>query len=348
MSIPIGVQADMLYFPYNSELVEDASGEVRQDRLYDSQDWADYFRQFIGNGVYPNPASGLRVESVNNSMVLTLRMGSAFLQGRFYLQKRDFEFAVEPAHLTMGRRDIVVCRHDIIARTSQIFYIPGTPAALPLVPSIERTDDIFDLQLCTITVNPNATAITQANILDTRPNPAVCGFVSGLVHQVDTTNLFNQYTTYLNEQIALWNARKAAQISQWDQWTAERNNWTNEQREYFEKLSREIGDLIKSMETQTFDLINNNFDDWSVRRGCDKVTEFNADGSITETIRVVALDFVLAVKHTEFEPDGSISETVTFNPWELTEGNLTTVTTAFTISKRIVFDESGTIREEVR
>ena len=122
MAIPIGHEVDMLFFPYNSEI----NDEGVQDRLYDSQDWAEYFRQFISNGVYPNPATGLRVDSIHNSMVLTVRTGAAFLRGRFYLQKRDFQFAINPAHLTLGRRDIVVCRHNIIAN-----HQPQRPSDYP-------------------------------------------------------------------------------------------------------------------------------------------------------------------------------------------------------------------------
>jgi len=344
MSIIIGNQEDTLYFPYNSE-IED-TGE--KDRLYDSQDFADYFRQFIGNGVYPNPATGLKVESLNDSMVLTVRMGAAFLLGRLYMQKKDFQFPVTPAHLTLGRRDILVIRHDIVARTSQIHYIAGTPASTPLVPPIIRTDDVFDLQLCTITVNPNAKVITQANILDTRQNNAVCGIVSGVVQQADTTDLFNQYLTYLNEQIALWNQTRVEQLDQWADWTAERDEWTQEQEKYFKQLGDEITNLIKGLETQSFSLVNNNFDDWSVKRGCDRVTEFNADGSITESINVVALGFVLAAKETVFEADGSITETIRFYPWENTEGNVTTQTTAFAITKQTHFNDDGSIKEEIR
>ena len=51
VAIPIGNQEDMLYFPYNSEMATDIFGQEYEDRLYDSQDFADYFRQFIGNGV---------------------------------------------------------------------------------------------------------------------------------------------------------------------------------------------------------------------------------------------------------------------------------------------------------
>lgn len=336
--IAIGNEIDMLFFPYNAEQ-DPNTGEW--DRMFESQDWADHLKQFIGNGVYPNPSSGLRVDSPHGSMVLSLRAGAAFIEGRTYYQKRDFDFAVNPAHLTLGRRDIVVIRHDIVARTMQPFYIAGIPSATPQVSQIVRTDDIFDLQLCTITVNPNAQNITQANILDTRLDNALCGIVTGIVSQVDTTALFNQYHTYLNEQIDFWNKTKGTWFADWEE-------WTDEQRQEFLRLGDEIKNLIKALETGSFDLINNNFDDWSVRRGCDKVTSFNDDGSITETIKVGALDFDLAVKNIVFGADGSIMETIVFSPWEHSEGVIAVRTTPFSISKHTVFEEDGSIREEIR
>ena len=33
------------------------------DRRYSSADWAKYFRQFIGNGVYTNPATSMQVQA---------------------------------------------------------------------------------------------------------------------------------------------------------------------------------------------------------------------------------------------------------------------------------------------
>ena len=350
IATPIGNEEEMLFFPYNSE-IDDFGG---RDRLYDAQDWADERRQFLSNGVYPNPSNGLRVESVNSSMVLTLRTGSAFIEGFTYVQarRRDFTFAVAPAHLTLGRRDIVVIRHDIIARTIQPFYIEGTPAATPLVPGIVRDDDVFDLQLCTITVNPNAQAITQANILDTRPNNALCGFVTGMVESVDTTELFFQYETYLNERVTFWEAWQDNKELEWDtwyrNWIAEREQWTEDQTAYFAGLGNEIRDLIQALETGSFTLINNNFDDWSVRRGCDRVTKRNPDGSISETLTVVALDYVLATRVTTREANGDILETVRFYPWEIVEGNVTTLSTAFAVSKRTLREPDGNVREMVR
>jgi len=332
----IGNEDDMLYFPYNSELDE----QGMRDRLYDASDWRENFGLFIGNGVFPNPSNQLRVESVGG-MVLRLRAGNGWIDGGSFVGRRDFEFPVAPAHLTLNRRDVVVLRHDIVTRKTLPHYIPGIPASVPGLPPLMRSDDVFDLRLCEITVNANAQAITQANILDTRPNNAVCGFVTGLVNSVDTTELFLQYETYLNEQIALWDARKQTQASEWEE-------QMNQQQGEFDHLFAELKNMYLALETQSFTLINNNFDDWSVRRGCDKLTEFNPDGSITETIRVVALDFILATKTSSFPANGNIVETIVFNPWERAEGGNTTQSTAFTITKTTIFNVDGTIREEVR
>jgi hypothetical protein len=115
--IAIGDETEILFFPYNS--IEDEYGEP--DRLYDSQDFSDYFRQFIGNGVYPNPSNGLKVESLKGSKVLTVRMGAGFIDGRFYMQKKDFDFSIDNPSLTLNRKEIVILRHDYIARTMQVF-----------------------------------------------------------------------------------------------------------------------------------------------------------------------------------------------------------------------------------
>ena len=347
MSTVIGNENEMLYFPYNSET--DADG--MRDRLYDAEDWRDNFALFIGDGVFPNPSSGLRVDAVGG-MVLSLRAGNGWIKGGSFVGRRDFEFPVSPAHLTLSRRDVVVLRHDVIARKTLPHYITGTPASVPQPPSLIRTDDMFDLRLCEITVGPNAQQITQANILDTRPNNALCGFVTGFVHSVDTTDLFMQYETYLNEQIALWEQRKSEQVAEWEawaqNWTLERDTWTQEQREHFERLSNEIIAHIQALETQSFTLINNNFDDWSVKRGTTRTTDFLPDGNILETITVDDLSLELATRLTEFQSDGSIRETVSFNAWERVEGARTIQSTVFKVQRTTIFNPDGTIKEVIR
>lgn len=368
MVIPIGNTEDMLFGPYNSQILLDDGGNPildvlgipEVDRQYDSTDYALFQRQVISNGVFPNPlvfpatganSAGLQVMSFNSSLVLTMRAGAAFVEGRYYIAPQEFQFPIPPAHLTMGRRDIVVIRHDVVARTCQPFLIQGTPSPTPQVPAITRNDDVFDLQIATITVNPNATQITQANIQDTRPNNNVCGFVTGLVHQVDTRGLFAQMESFINQQTAHW----STQTNNWftsannslTQWQSQTTQLTNQHQQAFDQLGTEFRNLFLAMETGTFALINHNFDDWSVRRGCDYTTTFGTN-VITSTIRVVALNLTLATRTTNFNADGSILTTITFGPWSHTEGSVTVETRQITMSQRTIFNADGSIRSEVR
>lgn len=321
--IPIGDEDDLLFFPYNS--VEDENGDP--DRLYDSQDFADYFKQFIGNGVYPNPSNGLLVESLKASRILTVRLGSSFVDGRFYLQKKDFDFSIDVPHPTLNRKDIVICRHDNITRTSQVFYVAGVASATPLAPSIVRNDDIFDLKLCEIFVPANASAITPSNITDTRLDKTVCGIVTGVIDQVDTTYLFQQYQDYLGQKIYDWEAL------------------FNEIVDYQEQKRIELAELIALLETQSFTLVNNQFDDTSTKRGCTYTSVF-VGGIKQEEIRVSLNNMLLAERETQFVNNERIVN-INFYPWEVIEGNNTIKTTTFTMTEKTKFVNGVKITEVI-
>ena len=55
-------------------------------------------------------------------------------------------------------------------------------------------------------------------ISDSRPNSAVCGFVRGLVEQVDTEDLFLQYEAAYAEQLEKMNEWEAEMETSFDNW----------------------------------------------------------------------------------------------------------------------------------
>jgi hypothetical protein len=75
---------------------------------------------------------------------------------------------------------------------------------------------------------------------------------------------------------------------------------------------------------------------------------FYVNGSITETITVLALTLLLARRDTVFNDDNSVTETVTFYPWSGGSGGNTVQTTGTTVTRRTVFNADGSIREEIR
>lgn len=52
--------------------------------------------------------------------------------------------------------------------------------------------------LASIDVGVGVATITNANITDRRPDKTYCGFVEGVVQQIDESNLFLQFTSMFN------------------------------------------------------------------------------------------------------------------------------------------------------
>ena len=169
------------------------------DRKYRAENWAEYFSQFIGNGVYINPATCMQVREAGG-MRVQIKAGSCFING--YAGYADGTDVLTLDHGgIMPRMDRIVIRLDFAARNIYPAVITGTAADSPSPPAIVRDGSIYDLGIASITVPANATAVTQASITDTRPNSAVCGFVSGVVDQVDVTDLFAQFDAAWNDFI---------------------------------------------------------------------------------------------------------------------------------------------------
>ena len=59
------------------------------------------------------------------------------------------------------------------------------------------------MSLALIRVNKQTTTLTNAMITDTRADSSVCGWVTGLIQQVDTSTLFTQWQTAYSDYYAM-------------------------------------------------------------------------------------------------------------------------------------------------
>lgn len=333
MATVIGNLEDIDFFPYNS--VQTALGD--EDRLYDAEDWAASFGDvFATNGIIPDPPNGLMVESLYNSMVLTLRRGIGRAGNRRCKVKKDFDFTVTPAHLTLGRRDIVIIRHDVINRTCLPFYIDGTPASVPLFPQIIRTDDVVDILLARITVNPNAQSITTANIdTSVRFDPDVCGIVATAA-QLKTDGLVNQYQAALNDFLALSEIEQQRQIDYWQKQTDKQQTVSDAQ---LAKQKSEWESWFARINVDIQIIATFNFDNLAALPFTERKTVFAVDGHIEETITVKESLALIATQETRFNADGTITAIEKVYKDGVTiirQANITTI-----------FNEDGSITEVV-
>lgn len=172
---------------FNAELIKD-----QYDRTYNAEDFARYFASFIGSGIFPSPTSNLQVRA-NDGMSVVVSKGKAWINGYFYENTEDLNLNLATAHGVLKRIDRIVVRLDLSARLIQCAVKKGSESSSPTPPNLQRDSDIFELALADILVENGATKLTQSNITDQRFNNSLCGIVSGVVDQIDTTNLFAQF-----------------------------------------------------------------------------------------------------------------------------------------------------------
>lgn len=180
---------------FNSEIIGyDAENMPVFDRAEDAEFFAEYFRQFISNGVFPNPSTNMQVLATTG-MNVKVDIGVCFINGYMGWVEPAEVFEIEESDL-QARIDRIVARLDFTDRSIKLFVKKGTPLGNPVAPELQRDYGIYEIGLADIRVNANVIEITQENITDLRLNTEVCGVVANPVQHLDTTTLFNQYVAW--------------------------------------------------------------------------------------------------------------------------------------------------------
>lgn len=170
-----------------------ATNSSNPDRVYDSSDFAAYFASFIGNGVFAKHSDQLRVAQQDSpDMSVQVLGGQAWINGWWYENTSTLNLDIDPADGTLDRIDIIVVQFDLTNRVIKTIVRKGSPSAGATAPELNRDDDLWELKLAEVNVPHGTVNITDGKITDTRSDTTVCGWVSGLIDQMDTTELFNQ------------------------------------------------------------------------------------------------------------------------------------------------------------
>lgn len=162
------------------------------DRTYTAEQMSLYFKGLVSDGVIANVGNMMAV-TPGSGMAVQVGTGRMFIDSRWLQNSSALSISISAAHATLARKDIIVARLDYSNRLISIVAKNGTPAAAsPAAPSIVRNGEYFEMELAEIYVSAGATAITATNITDKRADTSVCGYVTGLVEQIDTTDMWTQ------------------------------------------------------------------------------------------------------------------------------------------------------------
>lgn len=182
------------------------------DRKYSAAVFAHYFSLLVKNGVFPDPSTGMQVKASSSpDMHVSVQPGSGWVNGYYITVPENGPevLTVPTANPSLSRIDSVIMGLNYVEREIQLYIKSGAVSASPSAVSLQRDNDLYEMELAQITVAAGVASISQANITDMRQNTSRCGIVKGTIDQIDTTDLFAQY----DDAFQTWFADIQTQLS---------------------------------------------------------------------------------------------------------------------------------------
>lgn len=189
------------------------------DRAYNSEQMSDMFEGLISDGVYESVGDALLI-TAKNGMTVQVGTGRMVIDGKWLKNDAKMDITLAASHLTLNRWSAIVARLDNSNRVITLVEKAGTPATSPEKPAMTESQTIKEKCLAYVYVAAGASSITQTNITDTRPDTSICGWVTGLIKQVDTSQLFLQWQTAYEEMYAQLQSWETEQKASFDTWFA--------------------------------------------------------------------------------------------------------------------------------
>ena len=182
-------------FPFDSamKLVE---GVPVYDRAVASATVADLLKSFFRDGVFGGNDSTMFRVMAKGGMTVEVASGECLVRGRYTKFEEPVLLALSEAHQALARVDAVVLRLDLSseARNISLKVVTGVADGKLNNPPITRTDLVWELQLCLITVRPSTREVLASDINDTRLDSVACGYVGSLKHDIDAEEFYRGLT----------------------------------------------------------------------------------------------------------------------------------------------------------
>ena len=153
---------------------------VENDNSYYADDFAEFFRMFLKDGVW-KLGENLSV-SPGNGLSVLVDYGAAMVQGYGYWLKND-NSGEKQLNLVgasaQPRIDRIVLRLDTSLQTRKVSLavLTGESAAQPVAPSLTRNGNIYELSLAQVHIGANALSISAEQIVDERADALLCGTI---------------------------------------------------------------------------------------------------------------------------------------------------------------------------
>lgn len=267
------------------------------DRTYEASSFERWLKKFFTSGVFLNdlfvqPSSGMDV---------VVGSGYANANGKVRFWDEPTTFTLEPANSTYPRIDTIVITRDEVERTVQLEMVKGQYSGFNPIPTAPiRNTEKYQMVIAQILVSAGITAITQADITDTRADSDLCGIVACAVEEYD----FDQWSAQFRAEIAQFKGENLEAFSTWF------NNIKGQlSTDAAGHLQNEIDELADSLNANSihYNNANSELTATDVQSAIDEVKEITDDvkADIANNVkpRVATLENQLSVDNTDIYMD---------------------------------------------
>lgn len=186
------------------------------DKTYDAHHFAEYFSAFIGNGVFAHNLEELKPTVCDDNLSVVVKSGRAYINGYWLNSSSDEIVSFDSNQNQLPRWDAIILKLNLTTRAITLEAKQGgnfdtyTSGKTYIYNNITRTENIFELCLGIVRVPELASTyqFTAADIYDVRAEQ-YCGWVTGLVDQLDTSTITEQ----LQAEFNLWFENVKGQLS---------------------------------------------------------------------------------------------------------------------------------------
>ena len=167
---------------------------INGDRLYDADQMSRIFEGLITDGVYESVADKLAVQP-NSGMTIQIATGRGWFNKRWVENSTPYTITLEASDVVLSRYAAICVRVDTSdsGRTAQPYVKYSEYGSSPTKPTMVRSETVNEYCLAYVYIGAGVTEITVKDIEDTRGISELCGWVTGLIHQISTTTLFTQW-----------------------------------------------------------------------------------------------------------------------------------------------------------
>jgi hypothetical protein len=173
---------------------------VNGDRLYNADQMSRIFEGLITDGVYESVGDKMAVQP-NSGMTIQIATGRGWFNKHWVENDAELRLTVADSDVLLNRYVAVVVKADDTDAVRDVIpYLKYSDfATTPVKPKMTRTETVKEYCLAYIYLKAGATAITAADIEDTRANEALCGWVTGLIEQLSSATLYTQQIDIFNK-----------------------------------------------------------------------------------------------------------------------------------------------------